>query len=199
MAVFISSRQPPVPDLREKADQLVREAFEAGRRYGYQQAERDLREQLDGISQEIQASLKQTMDKLVVPPGEKLQEFRRKPEAAEQSEKPPALDAYGAKKRAVRVVMASAPSPGLKLSMVKDRVRHMHGQDLSASQVREALRALQEGGDVVCVDRTWWQPTERLLTERADENGAPNGNAASAPETGEAATSPIESRSDRLV
>lgn len=193
MAVIISSGQPPVPDLREKADKIVREAFEAGRLHGYQQAERELRAQLDGLADEIQASLKQTMQKLIVPTAAKLEEFRRKPEAVEQSEKPAPL-AYGAKKTAVRLVMMSAPLPGLKMQMVKDRVRHMHGFDLSPSQVREALRALQVDGDAICIDRTWWRPTAQLLNRNPYENGAPNGEAASAPETGEGATSPIESQ-----
>lgn len=78
------------------------------------------------------------------------------------------------------------------MKMVQDRVRHMHGLELSDSQVREALRALQADGETVCIERTWWQQTDKLRERIASENGALNGNAASAPETGGVAAPPID-------
>jgi hypothetical protein len=195
MSVTIHSRQPPVANLRHKADELVREAFEAGRLYGYEQAEREMKAQLDGLAAQIQTSISRAVQSFVTPVLGEAPTDKAAEEAAEQTRKPATL-AYGAKKAAVRLVMASSPFPGLKMVNVKDRVRHMHGLDLTPSQVREALRALQADGDAVCVDRTWWRRTDQLLEKLRNENGALNGQAASAPEAGEAATSPIENQFD---
>jgi hypothetical protein len=192
MAVLFNSHPPGTSELRQKADALIRDAFEAGRLHGYQQAERDMKAQLDGFAAQIQTSISQAVRNLVVPIVDQADDSKRGPEAtAERASEPPPL-AYGAKKAAVRLVMASSPPPGLKMVMVKDRVRHMHGLDLTPTQVREALRALQADGEVLCVDRTWWRKTDKLLAKMAHENGALAALPSSAPERGEAATSPIE-------
>jgi hypothetical protein len=197
MPVTIHSTQHPAPDLRLRADELVREAFEAGRLYGYAQAEREMKAQLDGFAAQIQTSISQAVQRLVVPGPEAPTQVSQAVESEEQTGKP-AASAYGAKKAAVRKVIATSPSPGLKMVNVRDRVRHLHGLDLSPTQVREALRALQADGDAICIDRTWWRQTDQLREKTRNENGAPNGEATSAPEVGEVAASPIEIPNGRL-
>lgn len=102
-------------------------------------------------------------------------------EFLEPEEERPTL-AYGAIGRVVREIMTEAPRQGLLIGDIVSRARHDKGLDITARMAREALKRLKKSEDVECRNRSRWVATDKLRGAKdANENGAPNGYAASAP------------------
>ena len=78
--------------------------------------------------------------------------------------------------------MTEAPRQGLLIGDIVSRARRDKGLDITARMAREALKRLKKSDDVECRNRSRWIATANLRGAKdANENGAPNGNAASAP------------------
>ena len=154
----------PVPELRDLADKVVRDAFEAGYKHAYGEIREHLaKADLTTILLSQIQSAPTDFGTAAASPSAKV--------AGNGAVPPPS---YGLLKATVRSVMIAAPKNGLLISQVHKRANDA-GVVMTQAQVREALRRLQESGHVRCKGRRWWMATDKLRGEAANENEAPEG------------------------